>query len=111
MIGNIDKKQIWCVKGVKMETDKMINGFYSQRSFPVFNVTSHPLDCVLDSGHRQVWQRTLVAVESRLPARKNTHQSLAKQNSRNRHESFQHSRIKLCKNVKKKKKIVTIRFQ
>lgn len=42
-------------------------------SFPVFNVTSHPLDCVLDSGHRQVWQRTLVAVESGLSARKNTH--------------------------------------
>lgn len=83
-----------------METDKTINGFYNQRSFPVFNVTSHPLDCVLDSGHRQVWQRTLVAVESRLPARKNTHQSLAKKNSRNRHESFQHSCIRLCKNVK-----------
>lgn len=75
----------------------MIHGFYSQRSFPVFNVTSHPLDCVLDSGHRQVWQRTLVAVESRLSARKNTHQSLAKKNSRNRHESFQHRSIKLCK--------------
>lgn len=57
-------------------------------SFPVFNVTSHPLDCVLDSGHWQVWQRTLVAVESRLPARKNAHQSLGRKNTRNREGSF-----------------------
>lgn len=76
----------------------MIHGLYSQQSFPVFNVMSHPLDCVLDSGHRQVWQRTLVAVESRLSARKNTHQSLAKTNSRNRHASFQQSSTELCKN-------------
>ena len=45
--------------------------------FPLHRVTSHPLDCVLDGRHREVWQRTLVAVEQRLPAREDTHQCLA----------------------------------
>lgn len=31
--------------------------------FPQLHVTSHPLHCVLDGGHRKVWQRALVAVE------------------------------------------------
>lgn len=74
-------------------------------SFAVFNVTAHPLDCVLDSGHRQIWQWSLVAVETRLSARKNTHQSLAGKNSRYREESFHHS----SKKLKNSEKMIEIR--
>lgn len=48
----------------------------SMLSFPLLHVTSHPLDCVLDGGHREIWQRTLIAVEQRLSARKDAHQCL-----------------------------------
>lgn len=52
------------------ESDPSILGLMS---FSLCCVMSHPLDCVLDGRNRQVWQRTLVAVEQRLPARKDAH--------------------------------------
>lgn len=59
-------------------------------SFPLLGGKSHPLDCVLDGRHRQVWQRTLVAVEQRLPARKDPHQRLAEKHkhSDNRYTDY-----------------------
>lgn len=64
-----------------MNLEKVVHLFswsvISMLSFPLLRVTSHPLDCVLDGGHRQIWQRPLVTVEQRLPAREDPHQRLA----------------------------------
>lgn len=64
------------MKNVRIDPSVLLS-VVSMSSLPLLRVTSHPLDCVLDGGHREVWQGALVAVEQRLSAREDPHQRLA----------------------------------